>query len=64
MTATTDADRLDRLVDAALAKAEADTQEGRPPSVAELNGLRRLVERRTQDRELEEMNELTADTSA
>lgn len=62
MTATTDAARLDRLIDAALAKAEADAAAGKPPSVSELNGLRRLIERRKEDRELEEMNELTADT--
>ncbi len=54
-----DEDLLDALTDAALAKAEANVKAGKPPSAAELNGLRRMVQRRAQERELEEMRRLT-----
>jgi len=55
----TEAQRLDRLVDGALKRAEDAQRAGEPPSAQELNGLRRLLDRRERDRELEEARRLT-----
>lgn len=51
--------RLDRLLDSALKRAKAADQAGEPVPVAELNGLRRLIEHRTRAREFEEVRRLT-----
>ena len=55
----TDEQRLDRLVDSALKRAEDGDLAGKPISVAELNGLRRLLDQRTRTRELEELLRLS-----
>jgi hypothetical protein len=50
--------RLAALVEAALADAEARLQAGQAVPVAELNGLRRLVEALARDQETEQAIEL------
>jgi hypothetical protein len=53
-----DRERYDALVDRGLSALE---QREKPPTVAELNGLRRLIERRDQERQLEEARRLTTE---
>jgi hypothetical protein len=56
-------ERLEALTEQALDRLEADAKRGKPPTAAELNGVRRLVvaleQAREQDRALERANALT-----
>ncbi len=54
----TSAARFDALVDEALTSLEQRAQEGTPPSVTELNGVRRLLDGRAAAADLEEANRL------
>jgi hypothetical protein len=51
--------RLDRLIELTLQGLEEDAANGMPPSVAELNGVRRLLAERRDERELERLRQLT-----
>ena len=51
-------ERLERLVEASLAKAEADAAAGNPPPPVALGTLYRLVQRLEDARELQEANKL------
>jgi hypothetical protein len=54
----TDQARFDALVERGLRELK---RRKKPPTVAELNGLRRLMERRDQERQLEEARRLTTE---
>jgi hypothetical protein len=56
MTTPTESQRLAKLTQSALEDAEARAAKGEVPSVQELNGLRRLVERLEREREFEDLS--------
>jgi hypothetical protein len=58
-TRKTPAERLARLTEMALKEAERKARAGEAGPVADLNGIRRLLDRQAMEAELEELNELT-----